>query len=199
MTGLPITTGHTAITKALWIKRRRFISSPLSEGLSRVARCRRERRSALPGTRRNVSGFIWAYSAANEARQAGYIPASAWTPIAWGRCWPILLARVVLTRIWSSNPGEAGKVRIYLDNQPKPVIEARLLDLLSGNWEMQEGSKPIRLIPSPWPSERARRFELIFPIPFQQRCLVVVERPNLQYQINYRQYAAGTLHYHFQC
>ncbi len=142
--------------------------------------------------KKNAPGFVWAYSAGIEPRLAGYIAANAWTPHSLGPVLADITGPGCLTRIWSSNPGEAGKVRIYLDNQPKPALEARLLDLLSGNWEVQEGNKPIRLIPSPWASERARGFELIFPIPFQQRCLVVVERPSLQYQINYRQYAAAT-------
>ncbi|MFT3880828.1 MAG: DUF2961 domain-containing protein [Gemmatales bacterium] len=143
--------------------------------------------------KKNVPGMVWAYTAGIEPRLAGYIAVNAWTPFPLGPVLADINGPGCLTRIWSSNPGEAGLVRIYLDNQPKPVLEARLLDLLSGTWEVQQGDKRVRPIPSPWASERARGFELIFPIPFQQRCLVVVERPSLQYQINYRQYAAGTL------
>ncbi|HQR07569.1 MAG TPA: DUF2961 domain-containing protein [Gemmatales bacterium] len=143
--------------------------------------------------KKNVPGMVWAYTAGIEPRLAGYIAANAWTPSPHGPVLADITGPGCLTRIWSSNPGEAGLVRIYLDNEPKPVLEARLLDLLSGTWEVQQGDKRIRPIPSPWAAERARGFELIFPILFQQRCLVVVERPSLQYQINYRQYASSTL------
>ncbi len=143
--------------------------------------------------KKNVPGMVWVYTAGIEPRLAGYIAANAWSPSPLGPVLADITGPGCLTRLWSSNPGEAGLIRIYLDNQPKPVLEARLLDLLSGTWEVQQGDKRVRPIPSPWASERARGFELIFPIPFQQRCLVVVERPSLQYQINYRRYAAGTL------
>lgn len=143
--------------------------------------------------KRTVPGMVWAYTAGIEPKQAGYISANAWTPSPQGPVLADITGPGCLTRIWSSNPGEAGLVRVYLDNQPNPILEARLLDLLSGTWEVQQSDKRVRPIPSPWSAERARGFELIFPIPFQQRCVVVVERPSVQYQINYRQYAAGTL------
>lgn len=142
--------------------------------------------------KKNVPGMVWAYTAGIEPQQAGYIAANAWTPSPLGPVLADITGPGCLTRIWSSNPGEAGLIRIYLDNQPKPALEARLLDLLGGTWEVQQGDKRVRPVPSPWACERARGFELIFPIPFQQRCLVVVERPSLQYQINYRRYAANT-------
>lgn len=142
--------------------------------------------------RKPVPGYVWVYTSGTETRMMGYISAAAFTPHTLGPVLADITGPGCLTRFWSSNPGEAGKVRIYLDNQAKPVIEARLLDLLSGNWELQEGDKTLRPIPSPWACEKARGYEMLFPIPFQSRCLVVADRPNAQYQISYRRYASGT-------
>lgn len=142
--------------------------------------------------KKNVPGYVWAYTAEVEPKLAGYIPVTAWSPHSLGPVLADITGPGCITRFWSSNPGEAGRVRIYLDNQPTPVLDARLLDLLSGTWEIQNGDKKSRPIPSPWATEKARGYEMIFPIPFAQRCLIVVERPSLQYQINCRRYTEGT-------
>ncbi|HMP17001.1 MAG TPA: DUF2961 domain-containing protein, partial [Gemmatales bacterium] len=76
---------------------------------------------------------------------------------------------------------------------PVPVLEARLLDLLRGQWEVQAGERRLQPLPSPWSYEKARGYELIFPITFQQHCLITAERPGLQYQIQWRSYPAETV------
>ena len=37
-----------------------------------------------------------------------------------------------IVRFWSANPDEGGIVKIYLDHQPTPVLEASLQDFLGG-------------------------------------------------------------------
>ncbi|MFO0812645.1 MAG: glycoside hydrolase family 172 protein [Gemmatales bacterium] len=145
--------------------------------------------------RRNVPGALYVYSYDGEGQAAshqGYIDAAAFTPHPSGPVLADIAGPGCLTRFWSSNPGEAGRVKIYLDDQPGPVIDSKLLELLSGQWQFNDGGKLMKPIPSPWASVKARGYEMLYPLPFQSRCLVVVERPTLQYQISYRRYPEGT-------
>lgn len=145
--------------------------------------------------KRNVPGYLYVYSyegAGLPPQHQGYIDASTYTPSPLGAVLADINGPGCLTRFWSSNPGEAGRVRIYFDNQSTPTISTKLSELLSGEWSLIEAGQPVRLIPTPWACERARGYEMIFPITFQERCLVVVEKPTLQYQLNYRSYPAGT-------
>ena len=81
----------------------------------------------------------------------------------------------VLTRIWSANP--SGRVRVYLDEQATPAIDAELSELLQGRvgfaFNVAEGSN------------------LYLPIAFQRRCRIILEgaQKRLYYQINFRRYA----------
>jgi hypothetical protein len=144
---------------------------------------------------RIVPGALYVYSYEGEglpARHQGYIAATAFTPYPAGAVLADIAGPGCLTRFWSSNPGEAGRVKIYLDDQPGPVIDTKLMDLLRGEWAFNNGGVVFKPIPNPWASEKARGHEMLYPIPFQTRCVVVVERPTLQYQINYRRYPEGT-------
>lgn len=143
--------------------------------------------------KRNVPGYLFVYSYEGPDQPAnyqGYISAAAFTPHPLGPVLADIQGPGCVTRLWSSNPGEAGRVRIFLDNQPQQQLEAKLLDLLSGQWEIQQADKKVKPIPSPWASEKARGYEMVFPIPFQQRCLIVADRPGVQYQVQWRAYAA---------
>jgi hypothetical protein len=148
--------------------------------------------------RRVVPGYVWAYTTDLDGkpdpakRLQGYIRQEAWTKNPAGQVLADITGPGCLTRLWSSNPGEAGTVRIFLDDQPTPAIEAKLLDLLAGRWQVDHEGKKVTPIPSPFAGERARGYTLIFPIPFARRCVVTVERPALQYQITYRRYPPGT-------
>jgi len=96
-----------------------------------------------------------------------------------------------IVRIWSANP--AGTLRIYIDGDPKPALEAPAAALLSGR---QSPFAP------PLAHVTARGHNLYFPFPFARRCLVTVDdivspdpftgRPiaKLYYQIGYRRYGA---------
>ena len=88
-----------------------------------------------------------------------------------------------IVRLWSANPDGGGNIRIYIDDLSRPALEAAFLALTSG--QMPE-------FPAPFSGRRSMGANLYFPIPYQQRCKVTVERPNLYYHVGYRTYPAGT-------
>ncbi|HXU64003.1 MAG TPA: glycoside hydrolase family 172 protein [Polyangia bacterium] len=97
-----------------------------------------------------------------------------------------------IARIWSATP--AGTLRIYLDGETRPAIEAPFADLLAGQ---------VSPFAAPLAHVTARGYNLYFPIPYRSRCLVTVDsivsadpfngRPTakLYYQIGYRKYPAA--------
>jgi len=97
-----------------------------------------------------------------------------------------------IVRIWSANP--AGTIRIYLDGQANPAIEAPFAGFLRGE---------IAPFVAPLAHVTARGYNLYFPIPYRSRCVVTVDsivspdpfngRPvaKLYYQIGYRTYPTG--------
>ena len=102
-----------------------------------------------------------------------------------------------VVRIWSANP--TGTLRIYVDGDARPALEAPMAALLSGE---------ISPFVAPFGQITARGYSLYFPIPYRSRCVVTVDsivspdpfngRPTakLYYQIGYRTYrpaAAGDL------
>ncbi len=94
-----------------------------------------------------------------------------------------------LVRLWTATP--TGTLRIYVDHQERPALEAPMLDLLGGS----------DVIPQPFAHVAARGYTAYFPIPFRVACRVTVDdivasnpfaqRPleKFYYQINYRLYA----------
>ena len=86
-----------------------------------------------------------------------------------------------IVRIWSANPHET--IRIYLDDQPTPVIETPMKDLLSGAFAG---------IPAPIAAEASRGFTSYFPISYSQSCKVTADAKDLYYHVDYRTYDAGT-------
>ena len=102
-----------------------------------------------------------------------------------------------VVRIWSANP--TGTLRIYVDDDARPALEAPMAALLSG------GFPPFV---APFGQVTARGYSLYFPIPYRRRCVITVDsivspdpftgRPTakLYYQIGTRAYrpaAAGDL------
>ena len=94
-----------------------------------------------------------------------------------------------LVRFWSANP--MGIVRFYFDGSSKPLVEAKMADLLQGKVK-------------PWEDKfsynAARGTNLYFPFPFAKRLKVTVseavpgERLNgLYYQLNTRLYDDGAV------
>ena len=96
-----------------------------------------------------------------------------------------------IVRIWSATP--AGTLRIYIDDDPQPALEAPIAALLRG--EVTPFAPPLAHVD-------ARGHNLYFPFPFARRCLVTVDsivspdpftgRPiaKLYYQIGFRRYRA---------
>jgi hypothetical protein len=97
-----------------------------------------------------------------------------------------------IVRVWSATP--AGTLRIYIDDDPKPALEAPMSALLRG--EVAPFAPPLAHV-------AARGHNLYFPFPFARRCVVTVDdivspdpftgRPiaKLYYQIGFRRYDAG--------
>jgi hypothetical protein len=86
-----------------------------------------------------------------------------------------------IVRIWSANP--AGTLRVYLDGSEKPAIEAPLATVLGGK---------LPGLPVPLAGERARGWNLYFPIPYAGSCKVTSDAGDFYYHIGYRTYPAGT-------
>ena len=86
-----------------------------------------------------------------------------------------------VVRIWSANPD--GVLRVYLDGNPQPVIEAAMKDLLGGAFPG---------LPKPLAGERSRGWNLYFPIPYATRCKITCDKPGFYYHVNHRTYPAGT-------
>jgi hypothetical protein len=96
-----------------------------------------------------------------------------------------------LVRLWSATP--TGTLRIYIDDDPKPALEAPMAALLRG--EIAPFAPPLAHV-------TAHGYNLYFPFPFARRCVVTVddivsldpftERPmaKLYYQIGWRRYRA---------
>ncbi len=94
-----------------------------------------------------------------------------------------------IVRIWSATP--AGTLRVYLDGERRPAIEAPFAGLLSGQ---------VAPFVAPLAHVTARGYNLYFPIPYRTRCVVTVDsivsadpfsgRPTakLYDQIGYRTY-----------
>ena len=91
-----------------------------------------------------------------------------------------------IVRWWITAPRYKSTFRIYLDGSDKPAIEAKIDELIGGDF----------LVGAPLSAEKARGRNLYLPIPYAKHCKVTVDdlptQGNLYYQINYRTYAEGT-------
>lgn len=86
-----------------------------------------------------------------------------------------------IVRIWSANP--AGTLRVYIDGDAQPVLEADMDAMLSGKGDL----KP------PLSAETSRGHNLYAPIPYAKHCKITCDKPkDVYYQINYRTYSAAT-------
>jgi len=87
----------------------------------------------------------------------------------------------VIFRIWSANP--QGTLRIYIDGNEKPALEANMQQLLKGEFPG---------LPQPLAGVRARGWNLYFPIAYAKHCKVTSDKGDFYYLVNYRTYAPGT-------
>ncbi len=86
-----------------------------------------------------------------------------------------------IVRIWSANP--KGTLRIYIDRQDDPVIEAPMSQVLGGE---------LPGIPPPIAGQRGRGWNSYFPIPYAEHCKVTSNAGGFYYHVNYRTYEPGT-------
>jgi len=86
-----------------------------------------------------------------------------------------------IVRIWSANP--AGTVRIYIDGEAQPVLQASLADLLGGKYPG---------LPRPIAGEYSKGWNLYLPIPYARSCKVTSDKGGCYYHVNYRTYPVGT-------
>ena len=98
------------------------------------------------------------------------------------------------------HPFSNGTLRIYLDNEPEPVIEGPVADLISGGKLI---GTPLSESVSPDTAYERRGHNLYLPIPYQKHCKITYESDKiidfgakkgeaLYYQINYQTYDEGT-------
>jgi hypothetical protein len=85
-----------------------------------------------------------------------------------------------VVRIWSANP--AGNLRVYLDHNKAPVIEAPMNEILGGTG----------IIGEPLSAVRSKGYNLYLPIPYAKHCKITSDAGDFYYQINYRTYEQGT-------
>lgn len=87
-----------------------------------------------------------------------------------------------IVRIWSANP--KGTLRIYIDEQEAPVIQAEMTRLLGGEH---------RMFPKPLAGTRAAGWNLYFPILYSTHCKVTSDQGDFYYLVDYRTFEPGTL------
>lgn len=155
-------------------------------------------RVGIAPNRKPVGGYVWAYATAPDGRPIdakipqGYVARSAITMDPQGHVLAEMDGPGCVVRIWSANPNDAGKVRIYLDGAKEPLIEAPLQALLGGKWKTQIDGKEVTPFPDPLACERSRGWNLYFPIAYQKHCKITVEKPDIYYHVDYRTYPKGT-------
>lgn len=89
----------------------------------------------------------------------------------------------VITRIWTPNP--SGLIRIYVDDEDTPAIEAPMAELLSGRL-----GAPFA---APFVFEAAEAYSSYLPIPYSRYARVTTTSDaSLYYQVELREYAEDT-------
>jgi hypothetical protein len=152
----------------------------------------------LAPNRKPIGEYVWAYATAADGGPIdgripqGYVEKSAIRMDPQGHVLAEMDGPGCVTRIWSANPDEAGHVRIYLDGDEKPVIEAPLTTLLGGKWKTMIGGKETTAFPDPIACERSRGYNLYFPIAYQKHCKITIDKPDIYYHVDYRTYPKGT-------
>jgi D-arabinan exo alpha-(1,3)/(1,5)-arabinofuranosidase (non-reducing end) len=155
--------------------------------------------------RKPVDDYVWVYSTAPDGGPIagkipqGYVAKSAITMDPQGHVLADMDGPGCVTRIWSANPDGAGRIKIYLDGEKEPVIDASMQQLLGGYWKTRKPSEPGASatgdwipFPDPIACERSRGYNLYFPITYAKHCKITIERPDIYYHVDYRTYPKGT-------
>ena len=158
--------------------------------------------------RRPQGEYVWAYAtgpdggAVNGRIPQGWIPKSAIEMDKQGHVLAEMDGPGCVVRIWSPNPKDAGSIRIYVDGNDKPVIEAPMEQLLNGKWSTTKPNEPGASatgtaktwipFPDPIACERSRGWNLYFPIPYAKHCKICTDKQNIYYHVDFRTYPKGT-------
>ena len=96
-------------------------------------------RELLGSAKERIAGplFDAVLRLAHRFTPQGYVEKSAITMDPQGHVLADMDGPGCVVRIWSANPNDAGKVRVYLDGAEEPVIEAPLQELLGGKWQTE--------------------------------------------------------------
>jgi Protein of unknown function (DUF2961) len=154
-------------------------------------------RVGIAPTHKRTGGYVWAYATAADGRAVagkipqGFIERSAIEMDHHGHVLAEMDGPGCVVRIWSANPKDAGKIRIYLDGAEQPAIEAPLVDLLGGKWQPTIDGKETTPFPDPIACERSRGYNLYFPIAYARHCKITIDRPEIYYHVDYRTYPKG--------
>jgi Protein of unknown function (DUF2961) len=149
-------------------------------------------------THKPIGGYVWVYATGPDGgpidgkTSQGYIAKDAVTMDPQGHVLAEMDGPGCVTRIWSADPDDAGKIHIYLDEAKDPVIEAPLTELLAGKWKTKIDGKETTPFPDPIACERSRGFNLYFPIAYAKHCKITVDKSDIYYHVDYRAYAKGT-------
>jgi hypothetical protein len=145
--------------------------------------------------------YVWAYATGPDGGALdgripqGWIPKSSITMEKQGHVLAEMDGPGCVVRIWSPNPQNAGNIRIYLDGNPQPVIEAPMEKLLNGSWATAKPGAPgEQWIPfsDPKACERSHGWNLYFPIPYAKHCKIFTDKQDIYYHVDYRTYPKGT-------
>jgi hypothetical protein len=155
-------------------------------------------RVGIAPTHKPIGDYVWAYATAPDGSAVdgkipqGYVEKSAITMDPQGHVLADMDGPGCVVRVWSANPNDAGNLRIYLDEATEPVIDAPLQALLAGKWQTETDGKTWTPFPDPIACERARGFNLYFPIAYQKHCKITVDKSDIYYHVDYRTYPKGT-------
>jgi len=93
-----------------------------------------------------------------------------------------------VVRIWCTGHMYKGNIRIYIDNNPEPIVQGRIDTIVGGK----------TLCGPPLSEVTSRGLNLYLPIPYQKNCKITFDRPDwwgtfakpdtLYYQVNYLTY-----------
>jgi len=175
-----------------------YFKSIPNPGASAEGRLAAGTRVGIAPTHRRSRGYVWVYATGADGRPIegktpqGYIAQSAIAMDAQGHVLAEMDGPGCVVRIWSANPKDAGKIRIYLDGAEKPTIEAPLEALLAGKWKTTIEGTETTPFPDPLACERSRGFNLYFPIAYARHCKITIDRPDIYYHVDYRTYPKGT-------
>lgn len=141
-----------------------------------------DRRAVMPGDEDWFSNEDWA-----SVSRPGFIR----TEERDGRTEYVMLDEAgpgAMVRIWSASP--AGTLRIYLDDDPEPVLEEDMDALTRGE---------VPPFDDPFAYTAARGANFYFPIPYQSRCVITTDAypgamfgGNLYYHVNTVRFVDGT-------